>query len=172
MKKIIPYIIIAILIGVLISFVKCDKEPKTSDETILISSLTNRIEKLNSEIKHGKIDTLIKIKKVYKTKYDTVLIEIIKLAPDTCHYYITKMDSACKRLDSTNNAIITEQETQIIHYSEVVGLMQERNDVQEKRHVNDSITIYKLNKKLKRTRKIAAGEALIILTLGIANGIK
>lgn len=169
MKKIIPYIIIAILIGVLISFVKCDKEPKTSDETILISSLTNRIEKLNSEIKHGKIDTLIKIKKVYKTKYDTILIEVIKLAPDTCHYYIAKMDSACKRLDSTNNAIITEQENK---YSEVVGLMQERNDVQEKRHVNDSITIYKLNKNLKRTRKIAVGEALIILTLVISNGIK
>lgn len=169
MKKIIPYIIIAILIGVLISFVKCDKEPKTSDETILISSLTNRIEKLNSEIKHGKIDTLIKIKKVYKTKYDTVLIEIIKLAPDTCHYYIAKMDSACKRLDSTNNAIITEQENK---YSEVVGLMQDRNILQEKRHDNDSVTINKLNKKLTRTRKIAAGEALIILTLGIANGIK
>ena len=172
MKKIIPYIIIAILIGVLISFVKCDKEPKTSDETILISSLTNRIEKLNSEIKHGKIDTLIKIKKVYKTKYDTVLIEIIKLAPDTCHYYIAKMDSACKRLDSTNNAIITEQETQIIHYSEVVGLMQERNDMQEKRHVKDSVKINMLTNKLTRTRKIAAGEALIILTLGISNGIK
>ena len=169
MKKIIPYIIIAILIGVLISFVKCDKEPKTSDETILISSLTNRIEKLNSEIKHGKIDTLIKIKKVYKTKYDTVLIEIIKLAPDTCHYYIAKMDSACKRLDSANNAIITEQENK---YSEVVGLMQDRNILQEKRHVNDSVKINTLTKKLTRTRKIAVGEALIILTLGISNGIK
>ena len=156
MKKIIPYIIIAILIGILISFVKCDKEPKTSDETILISSLTNRIEKLKSEIKHGKIDTLIKIKKIYKTKYDTVLIEIIKLAPDTCHYYIAKLDSACKRLDSTNNAIITDQENQMMHYSEVVGLMQERNLLQEKRHVKDSVTINKLNKKLKRTRKLAA----------------
>ncbi len=156
MKKIIPYIIIAILIGILISFVKCDKEPKTSDETILISSLTNRIEKLKSEIKHGKIDTLIKIKKIYKTKYDTILIEVIKLAPDTCHYYIAKIDSACKRLDSTNNAIITEQENQKMHYSEVVGLMQERNLLQEKRHVKDSVTINKLNKKLKRTRKLAA----------------
>jgi hypothetical protein len=156
MKKIIPYIIIAILIGVLISFVKCDREPKTSDETILISSLTNRIEKLKSEIKHGKIDTLTIIKTRYKTKYDTTLIEVIKLSPDTCHYYIAKIDSACKRLDSTNNAIITEQENQMIKYSEVVGLMQERNDMQEKRHVKDSVTINKLNKKLKRTRKLAA----------------
>ncbi len=156
MKKIIPYIIIAILIGILISFVKCDKEPKTSDETILISSLTNRIEKLKSEIKHGKIDTLIKIKKIYKTKYDTVLLEVIKLAPDTCHYYIAKIDSACKRLDSMNNAIITDQENQMMHYSEVVVLMQDRNILQEKRHVKDSVTINKLNKKLKRTRKLAA----------------
>jgi hypothetical protein len=171
MKKIIPYIIIAILIGVLISFVKCDKEPKKSDETILISSLTNRIEKLKSEIKHGKIDTLIKIKKVYKTKYDTLLVNIYREAPDTCRYYIAKLDSSCKRNDSINNSIIIEQESQMIKYSEAVGLMQERNDMQEKRHVKDSVEINTLTNKLTRTRKIAVGEALIILTFGIVNGV-
>jgi hypothetical protein len=157
-KIVMPYLIIGILI-VIASFIMkgCERKPiKPTDQTLLISSLTNRIEHLTSEITHVKIDTLKIIKIRYKTKYDTTYIEITKQAPDTCGYYLAKLNNECLILDSINNAIISEQESQMIKYSEVVGLMQERNDAQEKRHVKDSVEINTLTKKLTRTRKIAA----------------
>ena len=156
-KAIFPYLIIGILI-VIISFIqKCESEPiKTSEQTWLINQQSAKIHRLLLEVSTQKTDTLIVIKNRIKTKYDTTFIEIVKEAPDTCGYYLTKLDSECKRLDSANTNIINEQESQLIKYREIVGLMQERNEMQEKRHVTDSTTIQTLDKKLKRTRKLAA----------------
>ena len=100
------------------------------------------------------IDSLMKLKpKVvtrYKTKYDT----IYQTAPDTCQYYLTQLNNECLKLDSFNNGIITRQETQLISYSELTGIMQEKANMQDLRHIEDSILIGKLDKKLKRTRKV------------------
>jgi hypothetical protein len=50
--------------------------------------------------------------------------------------------------------IITRQETQLISYSELTGIMQEKAVMQDLRHDEDSLLNAKLNKKLKRTRKV------------------
>jgi len=158
MKKIIPYIIIAILIGILISFVKCDKEPKTSDETILISQITNKVENGLTVIsrKDAIIDSLKHLKPKYIKGRDRVRDSLIYISDSICVNNLLALNKECLKVDSANTAIITEQENQMMRYSEVVGLMEERNDMQEKRHVKDSTEITKLNKKLKRTRKLAA----------------
>ena len=101
------------------------------------------------------IDSLIKLKpKIlvkYKTKYDT----IYQQAPDTCQYYLTQLNAECLKLDSFNNGIITRQEMQLISYSELTGIMQEKANIQDLRHVEDSLSISTLQRKLKRTRKLA-----------------
>lgn len=101
------------------------------------------------------IDSLMKlkpkIKMVYKTKYDT----IYKTAPDTCIYYLEELDHECMVLDSFNNGIITRQETQLISYSELVNTMQQKANMQDLRHIEDSLSIGTLKRKLKRTRKLA-----------------
>ena len=101
------------------------------------------------------IDSLMKlkpkIKMVYKTKYDT----IYKTAPDTCQYYLTQLNNECLKLDSFNNGIITRQETQLISYSELTGIMQEKSNMQDLRRIEDSLLIGTLQRKLKRTRKLA-----------------
>ena len=101
------------------------------------------------------IDSLMKLKpKIvtrYKTKYDT----IYQQAPDTCQYYLTQLNNECLKLDSFNNGIITRQETQLISYSELFGIMQEKANMQELRHIEDSLAIGTLQRKLKRTRKLA-----------------
>jgi hypothetical protein len=156
MKKYLPYIIsAAMLIAGFLLMTKCESKPDPIDNTSLIGLQSAKINRLLLQLSTNKIDTLIKIKKVYKTKYDTTFVEVVRLAPDTCNFYLTKLNKECLKVDSANNAIISEQETQMIKYSEVVGLMQERNLEQEKRHVNDSTTIHKLDRKLKRTRKLA-----------------
>ena len=101
------------------------------------------------------IDSLMKLKpKIvtrYKTKYDT----IYKTAPDTCKIYLEQLNAECLKLDSFNNGIITRQETQLISYSELTGIMQEKANMQSLRHIEDSLAIGTLQRKLKRTRKLA-----------------
>jgi len=100
------------------------------------------------------IDSLMKLRpKVvvkYKTKYDT----IYQQAPDTCKMYLAQLNAECLKLDSFNIGIITRQETQLISYSELTGIMQQKAVMQDLRHIEDSILIGKLDKKLKRTRKV------------------
>ena len=100
------------------------------------------------------IDSLMKLRpKVvvkYKTKYDT----IYRQAPDTCKIYLAQLNAECLKLDSFNLGIITRQENQLISYSELTGIMQEKAVMQDLRHVEDSLLNTKLNKKLKRTRKV------------------
>lgn len=100
------------------------------------------------------IDSLMKLRpKVivkYKTKYDT----IYKTAPDTCKMYLNQLNAECLKLDSFNLGIITRQETQLISYSELIGIMQEKAVMQDLRHIDDSLLNAKLDRKLKRTRKV------------------
>jgi len=112
------------------------------------------------------IDSLMKLKpKVvtrYKTKYDT----IYKTAPDTCIYYLEELNHECMVLDSFNNGIITRQETQLISYSELVGIMQQKVVMQDLRHIEDSLSIGTLQRKLKRTRKLAVAGLFVGLITG------
>ena len=99
----------------------------------------------------------------YKTKYDT----IYRQAPDTCKSYLAELNAECLKLDSFNLGIITRQETQLISYSELTGIMQEKANMQDLRHTNDSLLITKLDKKLKRTRKVG----IAAFGLGFVGGL-
>lgn len=113
------------------------------------------------------IDSLMKLRpKVivkYKTKYDT----IYQQAPDTCKIYLAELNAECLKMDSFNLGIITRQETQLISYSELAGIMQEKAVMQELRHVEDSLLNAKLDKKLKRTRKVG----IAAFGLGFVGGL-
>ncbi len=113
------------------------------------------------------IDSLMKLRpKVvvkYKTKYDT----IYQTAPDTCKMYLDQLNAECLKLDSFNLGIITRQETQLISYSELTGIMQEKANMQDLRHIEDSLLNAKLNKKLKRTRKVG----IVAFGIGFIGGL-
>jgi len=144
---------------------------KGKDKPILIppSVLDKSIDSIKTTINKDSliIDSLIKLRpKVvikYKTKYDT----IYQQAPDTCKIYLDQLNAECLKLDSFNLGIITRQETQLISYSELTGIMQEKANMQDLRHVEDSLLITKLGKKLKRTRRIAIGS----LGIGLIGGL-
>jgi hypothetical protein len=101
------------------------------------------------------IDSLMKLKPKIVTKYKTKYDTIYKTAPDTCQYYLEELNHECMVLDSFNNGIITRQETQLISYSELVGIMQQKANMQSLKHIEDSLSIGTLKRKLKRTRKLA-----------------
>ena len=151
-KLLLPTAIISMVCLALLMTCKNKPKPKAPS-----SVLDKKIDSIKVTINKGSliIDSLMKLRpKVvvkYKTKYDT----IYKTAPDTCIYYLEELDHECMVLDSFNNGIITRQETQLISYSVLTGIMQEKSNMQDLRHIEDSLSIGTLQRKLKRTRKLA-----------------
>ena len=147
--------VIIVLLACLALLMTCKNKPKPKPAPP--SVLDKKIDSIKVHINKDSliIDSLIKLKpKIvtrYKTKYDT----IYKTAPDTCIYYLEELDHECMVLDSFNNGIITRQETQLISYSVLTGIMQEKSNMQDLRHIEDSLSIGTLQRKLKRTRKLA-----------------
>ena len=152
-KIVLPTIIVAMACLALLITCKNKTKPKSLPPSVLdkkIDSIKVHINK-DSLIIDSLIKLKPKIKMVYKTKYDT----IYQQAPDTCIYYLEELDHECMVLDSFNNGIITRQETQLISYSELVNTMQQKANIQDLRHIDDSLAIGTLQRKLKRTRKLA-----------------
>jgi hypothetical protein len=152
-KLLLPTAIISL--ACLALLITCKNKPKP--KPLPPSVLDKKIDSIKVHINKDSliIDSLMKLKpKIvtrYKTKYDT----IYKTAPDTCQYYLEELNHECMVLDSFNNSIITRQETQLISYSELTGIMQERANMQETKRLEDSLSIGTLQRKLKRTRKLA-----------------
>jgi len=150
-KIILPTIIIALVCLALMITCKGKQTPPKVPPSVF----DDKIDSIKTTINKDSliIDSLMKLRpKVitrYKTKYDT----IYKDAPDTCKSYLAELNAECMALDSFNLGIITRQETQLISYSELTGIMQQKTVMQDLRHIEDSLLNAKLDKKLKRTRK-------------------
>ena len=151
-KIILPIIIISLVCLALMMTCKGKQIPPKIPPSVFDHSIDSIVSTINKDSLI--IDSLMKLRpKVvikYKTKYDT----IYKQAPDTCKMYLEQLNSECLKLDSFNLGIITRQEIQLISYSELTGIMQEKANMQSLRHIEDSLLISKLDKKLKRTRKV------------------
>jgi len=164
-KIILPTIIIALVCQALLMTCKGKEQPPQVPPSVL----DNKIDSVKTHINKDSliIDSLMKLRpKVvikYKTKYDT----IYKTAPDTCKIYLSELNAECLKMDSFNLGIITRQENQLISYSELTGIMQEKAVMQDLRHTNDSLLITKLDKKLKRTRKVG----IAAFGLGFVGGL-
>ena len=160
-----PTIIIVLVCLALMITCKGKQTPPKVPPSVFDKSIDSIVSTINKDSLI--IDSLMKLRpKVivkYKTKYDT----IYKQAPDTCKMYLEQLNAECLKLDSFNLGIITSQETQLISYSELTGIMQEKAVMQELRHIEDSLLNAKLNKKLKRTRRIAIGS----LGIGLIGGL-
>ena len=151
-KIMLPTIIIVLVYLALMITCKGKEIPPKVPPSVFDHSIDSILTTINKD--SLVIDSLMKLRpKVvvkYKTKYDT----IYKQAPDTCKMYLEQLNAECLKLDSFNLGIITRQETQLISYSELTGIMQQKAVMQDLRHTEDSLLNAKLNKKLKRTRKV------------------
>ncbi len=152
-KLLLPTAIISMACLALLITCKNKTKPKPAPPSVLDKKIDSIKVSINKDSLI--IDSLMKLKpKIvtrYKTKYDT----IYKTAPDTCIYYLDQLNAECLKLDSFNMGIITRQETQLISYSELTGIMQEKANMQDLKHIEDSLSIGTLQRKLKRTRKLA-----------------
>jgi hypothetical protein len=164
-KIILPTIIIVLVCLALMITCKGKEQPPQIPPSVFDDKIDSILTTINKDSLI--IDSLMKLRpKVivkYKTKYDT----IYKQAPDTCKSYLAELNAECLKLDSFNLGIITRQENQLISYSELVGTMSEQSNMYVLRHTKDSLLILKLDKKLKRTRKVG----IAAFGLGFVGGL-
>jgi hypothetical protein len=155
-KTIAPYLIIGILIVIASFIMKCERKPDVVltptdqlDELIadkeqindMLLSITKSLRQQIDSLKSLKPKVIVR----YKTVYDSLLV-----IDTMCVNSLTKLHQEHSKIDSVNNAIITNQENHIINDSHIIGNLTDIVAMQKYRLTNDSLTIIDINKEVKR----------------------
>jgi hypothetical protein len=158
LKTLLPYIFIGILIVIASFFFKdCRHRP---DLVIVPNDAINRIIKdkqvtvnyyLNkAKIDSLKIDSLSHLKPKYIKGRDRVKDSLIYVSDSICVKNLTILYNECQKIDSVNNAIITNQESHIMDDSHVIGNLTDIVALQKYKLTNDSLAIIDISKEVKR----------------------
>lgn len=100
--KIILEIFIVIMIIIALGY--CNKCVHKSIPHVQDASIKEAKLVYNQKLKE--VEIIEKIRIVQKHHYNTVYDTIYKTAPDTCHYYLAKLNAECKINDSINDLVI------------------------------------------------------------------
>lgn len=178
LKSILPYIIIGILI-VILSFIMKDCEHKpnlvlTPNDSIntAIAEKEQIIDYIKNDnaILKAKIDSLKTLKpKVivrYKTVYDSLLI-----VDTMCVQALNTLHNEHSKVDSVNNAIISNQETHIMNDSQIIGNLTDIIALKQYRINSDSIVIYDLNMTVKKEKRKGKVKTILGSAIGVLAGI-
>lgn len=157
LKTLQPYIVIGILI-VIVSFIMkgCENKPNVVivPNDAINAIITDKQETVKYYLNKAKIDSLkidslkhLKPKVVvrYKTVYDSLLV-----VDSACYKSLVILYNECQKVDSVNNAIITNQENHIINDSHVIGNLTDIVAMQRYKMVNDSLAIIEISKEVKK----------------------
>lgn len=178
LKSILPYIIIGILI-VILSFIMKDCEhkpnlvltPNDSINTAIAEKeqIIDYIKNDNANLK-AKIDSLKTLKpKVivrYKTVYDSLLI-----VDTMCVQALNTLHNEHSKVDSVNNAIISNQETHIMNDSQIIGNLTDIIAIQKHRISTDSVEIEYLNLTVKKEKRKGKLRTILGSAIGVLTGI-
>jgi len=157
LKTLKPYLIILVLITAASFYVRyCSHKPNVVltptnqlDELIESKEQINEVLLSNNKSLRLQIDSLKSLKpKVivrYKTVYDSLLV-----IDSACYKSLVILYNECQKVDSVNNAIITNQENHIINDSHVIGNLTDIVAMQRYKLTNDSLAIIDISKEVKR----------------------
>ena len=178
LKSILPYIIIGILI-VILSFIMKDCShkpnlvvtPNDSINTVIAEKeqIIDYIKNDNANLK-AKIDSLSNLKpKVivrYKTVYDSLLI-----VDTMCVQALNTLHNEHSKVDSVNNAIISNQETHIMNDSHIIGNLTDIIALKQYRITSDSLVIDNLNMTVKKEKRKGKLGTILGSAIGVLAGI-
>jgi len=157
-KTLLPYIVIGILIVIASFLMKgCENKPNV---VIVPNDAINAIIKdkqqtANYYINRAKsdslkIDSLSHLKPKYIKGRDRVKDSLIYVSDSACYKSLVILYNECQKVDSVNNAIITNQENHIMNDSHVIGNLTDIVAMQKYKATNDSLAIIEISKEVKR----------------------
>jgi len=156
LKTLLPYLVMAVLIVIASFFIKgCKDKPDLvivpndglnaiiKDKEVTVNYYLNKAKsdslKIDS-LKHLKPKVIIR----YKTVYDSLLI-----VDTMCVNSLVTLHDEHSKIDSVNNAIITNQESHIMNDSHVIGNLTDIVALQKHKLTSDSLAIIEISKEVK-----------------------
>lgn len=177
MKKLYkPLLAIFILAMVYIALKGCGKgKPIINNsikDTIAVNNLDLNIALANNKDLRIELDSIKKLKPIFKDRwykdYDTIYSE----APDTCHLYLARLNAKCMVLDSINESVISSYASVIESDLQVFAKYEKLNNSRIKQSVKDSLVIDSLTHSKKKYFKGLKHGIIIgaIITQGLNTG--
>ena len=178
LKSILPYIIIGILIVILFFIMKdCSHKPNlvvTPNDSIntVISEKEQIIDYIKNDnaILKAKIDSLKTLKPKVIVRYKTVYDSLI-LSDTLCINQLVTLYNECNKIDSVNNAIISNQETHIMNDSQIIGNLTDIIALKQHRITSDSLVVEDLTMTVKKEKRKGKLKTILGSAIGVLTGI-
>ena len=180
LKSILPYIIIIIGILILILFFimkDCSHKPNlvvTPNDSIntVIAENEQIIDYIKNDnaILKAKIDSLKTLKPKVIVRYKTVHDSLI-LSDTLCINQLVTLYNECNKIDSVNNAIISNQETRIMNDSQIIGNLTDIIALKQHRITSDSLVVEDLTMTVKKEKRKGKLKTILGSAIGVLMGI-
>ena len=180
LKSILPYIIIIIGILILILFFimkDCSHKPNlvvTPNDSIntVIAKKEQIIDYIKNDnaILKDKIDSLKTLKPKVIVRYKTVYDSLI-LSDTLCINQLVTLYNECNKIDSVNNAIISNQETHIMNDSQIIGNLTDIIALKQHRITSDSLVVEDLTMTVKKEKRKGKLKTILGSAIGVLTGI-
>ena len=180
LKSILPYIIIIIGILILILFFimkDCSHKPNlvvTPNDSIntVIAKKEQIIDYIKNDnaILKAKIDSLKTLKPKVIVRYKTVHDSLI-LSDTLCINQLVTLYNECNKIDSINNAIISNQETRIMNDSQIIGNLTDIIALKQHRITSDSLVVEDLTMTVKKEKRKGKLKTILGSAIGVLMGI-
>ena len=179
LKSILPYIIIGILIVILSFIMKdCKHKPNyvlTPNDSInsIIDDKQAVIDMLveNNKAIRLQIDSLKEVKPIYIKGKIRIKDSLIFVSDSDCVRNLTVLYNECQKVDSVNNAIISNQETHIMNDSQIIGNLTDIIALKQYRITSDSLVIDDLNLTVKKEKRKGKLRTILGSAIGVLTGI-
>ena len=103
-----PALGVFILVMIYLVLKGCGKDPKTINNTDKIKDAkkSEQIAGIDYKVKLKKSTEVVKLIPIYKDRWHKIYDTIYKEAPDTCHYYLSKLNAEKMASDIINDIVV------------------------------------------------------------------
>lgn len=117
------------------------------------------------------IDSLKEVKPIYIKGKIRIKDSLIFVSDSDCVRNLTVLYNECQKVDSVNNAIISNQETHIMNDSHIIGNLTDIIALKQYRITSDSLVIDDLNMTVKKEKRKGKLRTILGSAIGVLTGI-
>lgn len=117
------------------------------------------------------IDSLKEVKPIYIKGKIRIKDSLIFVSDSDCVRNLTVLYNECQKVDSVNNAIISNQETHIMNDSHIIGNLTDIIALKQHRITSDSLVIDDLNMTVKKEKRKGKLRTILGSAIGVLTGI-
>lgn len=99
-------VFILVMIYLALKGCKSDPKPIINNDKIKDAKKSEQVAGIDYKVKLKKSTEVVKLIPIYKDRWHKIYDTIYKTAPDTCHYYLSKLNAEKMASDSINDIVV------------------------------------------------------------------